>query len=314
MVAAESVPSKPERTTCLHSSIPSPFRKIGNTCYINCILQILIRVSHEFSLDNFVQQLTIADKNDNADAKICLVFYKYLYLAQMRRITSEDLLDFVLILESVNPFFNLSVQRDAFEAIQLVLDLFDHVFTIPTLHDLSQVGTMFSDFFFAGICKETFVCGACSHNNISFVTFKHYTVSPHDNISKLFQNNNIKNMQYTCNGCQTQSMRVVTCSLHEYPKILLLLVNRFSTSSLYHRNRKNKAPIHIYKKIRFGLGNYHLMALVEHFGVDTESGHYICHVRNNNDTWYHCNDSVVGKRVLADTSENAYLLFFVHSH
>ena len=210
-------------------------------------------------------------------------------------------------------FFNLSVQRDAFEAIQLILDLFDHVFTLPTLHDLTQVGSMFSNFFFAGICKEVFVCGSCNHNNMSFVTFKHYTVSPHDNISILFQKNNKKNMQYTCNGCQTQNMQVVTCSLHDYPKILLLLVNRFSTSSLYHRNRKNKAPMHIYENIRFGLVDYRLIALIEHHGVDSQSGHYTCYIRGHNDMWYHCNDSVVGRRDLAGTSENAYLLFFIHS-
>ena len=105
VVTAESVPSKPEMTTCLHSSIPSPLKNFGNTCYINCVLQFLLRVGQEFSFDNFVQQLIIVDKNDNADAKICLVFYKYLYLAHINKISSEDLLDFVQILESVNPFF-----------------------------------------------------------------------------------------------------------------------------------------------------------------------------------------------------------------
>ena len=76
-----------------------------------------------------------------------------------------------------------------------------------------------------------------------------------------------------------------------------------------HIDRKNRFPMHIYNQIRFGLVDYSLLALIEHHGVDTGSGHYTCFVKYDTD-WFNCNDCNIKKMGLPDSSEDTYLLFF----
>ena len=210
-----------------------------------------------------------------------------------------------------NPFFNTCVQRDAYAALQLFLQIFDKICTLPTLNNTVLCNT-FSDFLFAGVYKEEFSCTACGYNNVSFVIFRDFTIGPHENIGLLFQKINIQVKTYTCSMCKVQNKQKVTTTIHEYPKLLLILVNRFSISSFYHRHRKNNQPFHILDQIRFGLVDFNLMALIEHHGIDTRSGHYTCFVKNTTD-WYYCNDNSISRRHLPKTSANSYLLFFVHS-
>ena len=89
----------------------------------------------------------------------------------------------------------------------------------------------------------------------------------------------------------------------------MLQINRFSTSSIHHRHRKNNQNMTVYRNVKFGFVEYELFGLIDHHGVLVDNGHYTCFVYHDH-CWYHCNDIKIEKAVLPSSSQNMYLLFY----
>ena len=98
--------------------------------------------------------------------------------------------------------------------------------------------------------------------------------------------------------------------MNEYPKVLLLQINRFSASNIHHRPRKNCQSMVIYDRVKLSLVQYQLLGLIEHHGSSLDCGHYTCLV-NHEANWFSCSDTSVTRADLPCTSQNTYLLFYV---
>ena len=112
----------------------------------------------------------------------------------------------------------------------------------------------------------------------------------------------------TCNSCKITSRHKLFTKIHDYPRVLLIQINRF-TFSRYNRNRKNNKLFAIREQVKFGLVDYNLFCLIEHHGVSSESGHYTCFTRTQA-KWFWCNDSRIIEKVLPKASQDAYLMFY----
>ena len=77
----------------------------------------------------------------------------------------------------------------------------------------------------------------------------------------------------------------------------MLQISRFSASSVHNRHRKNNHCMSVYNRVKLGLVEYELFALIEHSGVLVDSGHYSCFVFHDGD-WFHCSDINIEKIIL----------------
>ena len=68
---------------------------------------------------------------------------------------------------------------------------------------------------------------------------------------------------------------------HEYPKVLILQVNRFSTSIRHRRVSKNTQLMTIHEKNKYALVKYQLFRSIEHHGACVNRGHYTCTIRSD---------------------------------
>ena len=289
--------------------LPISLTNLGNTCYLNSVLQILFQVNTVVPFDIWINHLLLVDKIQCTNSLPLLAFYKFLYLCKLSTISEGELADFVYLLKSINPFFDYKMQRDAHEALIVLLDIFSNICNLPLKDNKISTVPEFVDSFFSGIYKTSFICQLCQETNIYYEPFHHITVQPNTDIFSYLAKDFRENKNLTCGKCTTQSCQSLCTSYQETPNILLIQINRFSVSNIHGRPRKNNHPFGIYENIKLGLINYTLLGLIEHHGVFIDSGHYVSYIRQSN-KWYHCDDKHITETNLLTLSNNVYLMFY----
>ena len=87
------------------------------------------------------------------------------------------------------------MQRDAHEALILLLDIFSNICNLPLKDNKISTVREFIDSFFSGIYKTSFICQLCQETNIYYEPFHHITVQPNTDIfsylAKDFRENKI---------------------------------------------------------------------------------------------------------------------------
>ena len=214
-----------------------------------------------------------------------------------------------ICLKVLTPFFDYKMQRDAHEALIVLLDIFSNICNLPLKDNKISTVPEFVDSFFSGIYKTSFICQLCQETNIYYEPFHHITVQPNTDIFSYLAKDFRENKNLTCGKCTTQSCQSLCTSYQETPNILLIQINRFSVSNIHGRPRKNNHPFGIYENIKLGLINYTLLGLIEHHGVFIDSGHYVSYIRQSN-KWYHCDDKHITETNLLTLSNNVYLMFY----
>ena len=289
--------------------LPISLTNLGNTCYLNSVLQILFQVNTVVPFDIWINHLLLVDKIQCTNSLPLLAFYKFLYLCKLSTISEGELADFVYLLKSINPFFDYKTQRDAHEALILLLDIFSNICNLPLKDNKISTVPEFVDSFFSGIYKTSFICQLCQETNIYYEPFHHITVQPNTDIFSYLAKDFRENKNLTCRKCTIQSSQSLCTSYQETPNMLLIQINRFSVSNLHGRPQKNNHPFGIYENIKLGLINYTLLGPIEHHGVFIDSGHYVSYIRQSN-KWYHCDDKHITETNLLTLSNNVYLMFY----
>ena len=81
--------------------LPISLTNLGNTCYLNSVLQILFKVNTVVPFDIWINHLLLVDKIQCANGLPLLAFYKFLYLCKLSTISEGELADFVHLLKSI---------------------------------------------------------------------------------------------------------------------------------------------------------------------------------------------------------------------
>ena len=181
-------------------------------------------------------------------------------MCKLSTISQGELVDFVYLLKSINPFFDYKTQRDAHEALILLLDIFSNICNLLLKDNKISTVPEFVDSFISGIYKTSFICQLCQETNIYYEPFHHITVQPNTDIFTYLAKDFRENKNLTCWKFTTQSCQSLRTCYQETPNILLIQISKFSISNLHGRLQKNNHPFGIYENIKLGLIITHFWA------------------------------------------------------
>ena len=289
-----------------NNDVPRPIFNIGNTCYLNAILQILFGLNKICHFEQWALQRKKFDGFSCVNIRNLLAYWKFLYLASLKDISKANIHDFVCILGNADSFFSQRIQQDAHEALLKLFNVFDNGITAvyPGFKGINEN-------IFRGTVQIVNTCAGCGTNFVSFEPFYDINIQPVANIKSAIENAlHNKNGEFNCTYCESLQKCDSLSKIYEHPKVLLVLVNRYTISPYSNTIRKNNTKICLEQEMSLYGRKYELNGVVLHIGTSTTSGHYIANVKMDK-FWYSCNDSSVEKvKSLSNPCSNAYLLFY----
>ena len=288
-------------------NVPVPLNNIGNTCYLNAIVQILFMLNQVFNFGYWFSNGTNYSQVSDTNTHEYLAFYKFLYLSTLNSIVKEELIDFVSIISKIDDFFQVGNQKDAHEALLKLINIFDSGISAVLPNHLS-----INDTYFQGIHKNMKTCSNCKTTKLSCEPFFHVKIFPGSNINTAL-NNTFKDdiLECLCVHCNSVTKHINSTTIYDHPRVLIVLVDRYAVSSLYARPIRDSRKVVVDNILDMHGQRYELGGIIIHLGTSVNSGHYISCVVIHGE-WYICNDSMIQKvKSLPEKSGDAYLLFFI---
>ncbi|KAM0063146.1 putative ubiquitinyl hydrolase 1 [Helianthus debilis subsp. tardiflorus] len=318
---------------------PLGFRNLGNTCYLNAVLQCLtytpplanfcLRRQHSASCDSLPQQ----DKKNNCP--FCLLE------TRIARSLSVDLLldtpgKFIGGLKIFAEHFRVGRQEDAHEFLRYVIDAC-HT-TSLRLKKLQQQkrklvsngggdsvsGSTVVKEIFGGALQSQVKCLACGNESNKVDEIMDISIdvvnssSIKEAFQKFFQPEILDgNNKYKCESCKMLVAARKQMSILQAPNILVIQLKRFE--GIYGRKIDKEIAFEevlvlssfMCKTSQDPHPEYKLFATIVHSGCSPDSGHYYAYIKDAFGRWYCCNDSFVSVSSLEEVfSEKVYILFF----
>ena len=256
---------------------------MGNTCYINSIVQCLRYC------EPFVQLLITHDGR----ADKVKHFVDLLYAGA----TNETLHAFVRGLAASNPEFRLYRQCDAHE---LYLYLIDTFFT-----QYKKYQNPFEGQFESLITFDE--CGHVSTSKYPFISLSVEMDNTIQSVSSLvahFCQPESMSDQVECEQCQRKRTFTKQLNIAQTPGILVVHLKRFRGL------RKNDTEVILDETLVVNKTKYRLFNVCNHSG-GLAGGHYTALCRKRNNTYVLCNDDQVYNSSKPNRSSYAYILFYV---
>lgn len=269
------------------------YNNIGNTCYMNSSLQMLIQNKDLCDL--------ILDYSDKSDKlKVIGNHIKNYYSDNNNSITPSDIKN---LIENENNMFKGNKQHDSMEFIISFLDCIENEIKkcdVQNKYPLEDVLTI--DINTRIKCKKIDclnINNTIEKNNFMLLNINNDSTdldSIYRNF-KLSEKLDQENM-YFCNKCNKKIIASKRQEITKWSNNLLIWIKRFEQNG--SRLIKNNKTIKIPLVWRHGMK---LMGAIIHSG-NLHGGHYV-YVGNNNDEWYLYNDNSVTK--INDNNIDNYL-------
>lgn len=289
---------------------------IGNTCYLNSILQCL------FSLDNFRSEIQNLQINDNSLNNKLRLLFEELGTGNSQG-NPKEILRFI-ISKGFNDF-RLGRQCDSYEVLVIILDILHNECRKLQDWDIYYHYTKSGNELINKSRSEMKKLYEKEYSHIykifgSQICSKVYNIKT-EKIEYNFEyftsiSVPIKNGDTNLNECLSNFFSYEKINeefareyiMYTYPSVLIINLKRFNNNNM-KINLEIEIPeiIDISKYTRNSNVRYSLKCISKHFG-STKSGHYISECLYNNN-WYNCNDSSVNN-IQNYTSNSSYCLFF----
>ena len=281
---------------------PEGIQNPSNHCYLNSVLQLLCRVLVTVKTDIYIRE--------NNEGKLVK-----LLMDIINKNSDRTLAHFKIELRQYNNFFDGSIQRDALECFNLLLDLI-HKGTQKNLIDMDGSMLECDDFvtslskeLFAFTLMKTMTCENCSKKTDTFIPGYNLDIYPDtdDYITNLLEQCMSSIIIKCCTFCMSDTNHTEVLQLSQSPKFLIIVVNRFDFNLTA---KKKNYEIMINQSLCLNSSSYHLMGSVHHHGRTASSGHYTSNILCN-DAAYLCNDNYIRKLdQLSYNSNSAYMVLF----
>lgn len=325
----------------------SGLRNIGNTCFLNSVVQCLsnTRILRDFLINREFSSEIRTSESRGALIKSFADVISELWSGEGKIVNTSA---FKAQIQRYAPRFMGYNQQDAQEFLRYLLEgLHDDINRVNIKpRNLPEIDDNLSDSvkaseswkqylrcdnsrivdLFVGQLKSTLQCTSCGHNSTTFEVFWDLSLPLPSRTGSLRLQQCIEHFTKeevldgdempTCSKCKTRRKCTKRFSIQKFPKILVLHLKRFSPSERY---RKLSATV------EFPLTNldmsaysttpqvamYNLYAVSNHSGT-AYSGHYTAYcLHSGTSQWYEFNDSRVSSISSRNVvSSEAYILFY----
>jgi len=310
---------------------------LGNTCYINSPIQILlhcsifmekllINIKYTSKKTQFTNNfLYVCQKMKNADQAVNIKEFKELIGKKYEIFLGERQNDSQEFLRKL--LENISLELNGVENPIPWKDL-SNSFSKPKLlrfqlfyeYSRGREKSIITDLFYSIICT-TLTC-ECNYECYPFqelldipllIPKNHNSITIDEILRNFFS---IQYVEKLCQKCKKQTKHKQNIKLGSPPEILILSLQRFNNNQIKDESLVDfEEIIDISNFIDYECGYqgetiYNLFAVINHYG-NIDSGHYNCYIKLLNKEWYEFNDRTVNKIDFKDIKkENVCTLFY----
>ncbi|XP_014501111.1 ubiquitin carboxyl-terminal hydrolase 25 isoform X2 [Vigna radiata var. radiata] len=308
---------------------PIGLRNLGNSCYLNSVLQCL---TYTPPLANFCLTLQHSSLCDFSASTCPFCILEKQIARSLKLDLSHDAPSKIQsCIRIFAEHFRCGRQEDAHEFLRYVIDACHNTcLRLKKLHrkggDANGGGgdgggsTVVKEIF-GGALQSQVKCLCCGYESnkvdeimdISLDVF--HSNSLQDSMQKFFQPEVLDgNNKYKCDSCKKLVAAKKQMSILEAPNILVIQLKRFE-GILGGKIDKAVAFEEVLVLSSFmckaSQPEYKLFGTIVHSGYSPESGHYYAYIKDAMGRWYCCDDSSVSVATLQEVlSEKVYILFF----
>ncbi|KAM0678759.1 Ubiquitin carboxyl-terminal hydrolase 51 [Binucleata daphniae] len=276
---------------------------LGNTCYINSLIQILL------SITIFKQKVLQTEHKNCSNCLICI--FREIVEDLYSQSTSLVFSNFFYYLYKKDSCFKGSVQYDVHELFIKICNYL-HGEVGDSLCKTNKC--LAHDMFYGEniVNMECCVCKKVTRSNDDFfnLIFEMKQKSIQTMINEYYKSEEIEEKKF-CNNCQTMTRYTKNIVLESKPEVLVISVKRFEIKN----SKASKISDFIYNNLSIDLNNnvYKLQGYIKHIG-NMRDGHYVSVINNNNKFYTYDDDKIEEETGYYESIENeSYLIFYVEN-
>lgn len=275
-------------------------QNMGNSCYINAILQIFLNLAmiKKRFFDGSHEKISCKEK-------MCLICsIKGIFIDSFSTTSS------LIPNEFLYSFFSKMKSKynaEQFDSHEFFLDL------CQTIHEESnepeETCTCITHSIFNGRTRSTLTCSKCQQKSVTEEQFNSLSIYPIKNVNvsflSYFKEETFEN--FHCKNCDSTESAIKSLQISKFPETLCVHLKRYkSTGSSISKNTEN---IELTEILDAGNKFYKLFGVICHYG-ELKSGHYISYIQRDNQ-WLKFDDETVTISKFSEIPQDvSYILFY----